>query len=73
MSEVFEPSSLSASVILVHNHPSGDPDPSREDIAVTERLVKAGRVMDIPVLDHVVVGSYGYCSMKEHGAVSFNK
>ena len=64
---------LAASLILVHNHPSGTPDPSREDISVTERLVKAGRVMDIPVLDHVVVGSYGYCSMKEHGAVSFNK
>ena len=44
-----------ASVILAHNHPSGDPSPSREDISVTERLIKCGKVMDIPVLDHIII------------------
>ncbi|MBI4338659.1 MAG: DNA repair protein RadC [Chloroflexi bacterium] len=55
-------------VILVHNHPSGDPTPSPEDIRVTEQLVQAARLLDIEVLDHVVIGrnSYnGYVSMKE--------
>ena len=56
-----------ASIILVHNHPSGDPTPSREDIAVTERLVKAGKVMDLPVLDHIIIGNKKYCSLKEKG------
>lgn len=56
-----------ASIILLHNHPSGDPSPSREDIAVTERLVKAGKVMDIPVLDHIVLGDNRFVSLKEKG------
>jgi len=56
-----------ASIILVHNHPSGDPTPSREDIAVTERLVKAGKIMDIPVLDHIIIGNKIYCSWKKKG------
>ena len=56
-----------ASLILVHNHPSGDPTPSREDIATTERLVKAGKVMGIPVLDHIVLGGHAFLSMKERG------
>ncbi len=55
----------SASIILVHNHPSGVTTPSREDIAMTERLVKAGKILDIPVLDHVIIGECGYCSLKE--------
>jgi DNA repair protein RadC len=54
-------------MILLHNHPSGDPTPSREDIAVTERLVKAGKIMDIPVLDHVVLGRDRFISLKEKG------
>lgn len=54
-----------ASVILVHNHPSGDPSPSREDIAVTARLVKAGKIMDIPILDHVIIGEHSFSSLKE--------
>ena len=58
-----------ASMILLHNHPSGDPTPSREDIAVTERLVKAGKVMDIPVLDHVVIGNERFTSLKEKGLI----
>ena len=54
-----------AGIILVHNHPSGDPKPSREDIAVTERLVKAGKIMDIPIIDHVIIAQQKYLSMKE--------
>ncbi|WP_256202838.1 JAB domain-containing protein [Selenomonas ruminantium] len=56
-----------ASIILVHNHPNGDPTPSREDIVVTERLSKAGKVMDIHILDHIIIGNKSYCSMKEKG------
>lgn len=56
-----------ASIIVAHNHPSGDPSPSREDVAVTERLVKAGKIMDIKVLDHIIIGDSKYLSMKEKG------
>ena len=56
-----------ASMILFHNHPSGDPSPSREDIAVTRRLVKAGAIMDIPVLDHIILGDGRFASLKEKG------
>lgn len=59
-----------ASIILVHNHPSGDPSPSNEDISTTERLVKAGKLMDIPVLDHIIVGDNRYISMKETGLIA---
>ncbi|MCI6159106.1 MAG: DNA repair protein RadC [Selenomonadaceae bacterium] len=67
--EVFRPAIqyAAASVILFHNHPSGDPSPSREDIAVTERLVRAGRIMDIPVLDHIILGERRFLSFKEEG------
>ena len=56
-----------AAVILVHNHPSGDPSPSSEDISLTKRLQQAGRIMDIRVLDHVIIGGDAYCSLKEKG------
>jgi DNA repair protein RadC len=56
-----------AAVILVHNHPSGDPTPSAEDRAVTEQLVAAGRLLDIPVHDHVIVGRGRYVSFAEAG------
>jgi DNA repair protein RadC len=59
----------SASVIFVHNHPSGDPGPSREDIAVTERLVNAGELIGIKVLDHVIIGKDSYTSMMEKGYI----
>lgn len=59
-----------ASMILFHNHPSGDPNPSREDIAVTQRLVKAGRIMDIPVLDHIILGDNRFLSLKERGLLA---
>jgi DNA repair protein RadC len=58
-----------ASVIFVHNHPSGDPSPSREDILITERLVNAGELVGIKVLDHVVIGDEKYTSMMEKGYI----
>ena len=69
--DVFQRAILSnsASVILVHNHPSGDPAPSQEDIELTRRLVEAGKVMDIAVLDHIVIGDGGYASLKEKGLI----
>ena len=56
-----------AAVILVHNHPSGRLDPTPEDLAVTRRLVEAGRILGIEVLDHVIVGGTGYFSFREGG------
>lgn len=57
----------SASIIVAHNHPSGDPTPSPEDINVTKRLVKAGKIMGIEVLDHLVIGDGRFISLKEKG------
>ncbi len=56
-----------ASVILVHNHPSGDPTPSREDLDVTGRLCEAGRIIGIEVLDHIIIGDNKYISLKAKG------
>ena len=56
-----------ASIIVVHNHPSGDPTPSPEDVRVTEMLVDAGKLLDIAVLDHIVIGRNRFVSMKERG------
>jgi len=56
-----------AAVVVVHNHPSGDPTPSPEDVAVTREIVKAGELLGIDVLDHVVIGAGRYVSMKERG------
>lgn len=56
-----------ASVILAHNHPSGDPAPSPEDVDLTRKLVEAGKLLDIPVLDHIVLGDGKYISFKEKG------
>ena len=56
-----------ASIILVHNHPSGDPAPSPEDAALTRAVVQAGKLLDIDVLDHLVIGSGRFVSMKEKG------
>lgn len=57
----------SASLICVHNHPSGDPTPSSEDIELTTRLVEAGTLLGISVLDHLILGSHNFCSLKEKG------
>jgi len=58
-----------ASIILVHNHPSGDPTPSREDVEITRRLIEAGDIMGIAVLDHIVIGDNTYCSLKTKGLI----
>jgi len=67
--EVFGPAVREAAgaMVLVHNHPSGDPRPSDEDVAVTRRLVQAAEVLGIRVLDHVIVGDGVYASFKEEG------
>jgi len=69
--EVFKPAILtsSAGIILVHNHPSGDPTPSRQDIEITRRLVEAGKILGIEVLDHVVIGNNEYKSLKALGQI----
>jgi DNA repair protein RadC len=56
-----------ASIICIHNHPSGDPTPSREDIEVTKRLVECGKIIGIEVLDHLIIGEKKYVSLKEKG------
>ncbi len=70
--EVFRPAILAsaATIVLVHNHPSGDPEPSAEDVEITKRLVRVGELLGIPVLDHVIVSKGGYTSMRERGVVS---
>lgn len=64
--EVFKTAILtsSMSVIAIHNHPSGDPEPSSEDIAVTKQLVEAGKILGIKVLDHIVIGNKRFWSMR---------
>jgi len=57
----------SAALIVVHNHPSGDPTPSAEDVLVTRQIVDAGKLLDIDVLDHLVIGHGRYVSMRERG------
>jgi len=65
--EVFKPAVLhnAAAIICFHNHPSGEPKPSKEDIETTNRLVEAGKIMGIEVLDHIIVGDDKYTSLKE--------
>jgi DNA repair protein RadC len=77
--EVFREAirSATAGVVLAHNHPSGDPTPSMDDIRITKQMVEAGQIVDIKVLDHVILGSPGengsskYVSMREDGIVRF--
>ena len=66
--EVFQKALLAnaVSIILMHNHPSGVTKPSREDIEVTKRLVEAGKIVGVEVLDHIIIGQ-DYCSLKEKG------
>lgn len=67
--ELFRPAIRhnAAALILVHNHPSGDPSPSSEDVRVTREVVKAGKLLDIDVLDHLVIGRGRFVSLKERG------
>lgn len=77
--EVFREAvrSAAACMVLAHNHPSGDPTPSSEDLRITRQLVEAGRVVDIKVLDHVIIGrpgpmhKSGFFSLRESGMVAF--
>jgi DNA repair protein RadC len=67
--EVFRPAVIEAAagVLFVHNHPSGEPTPSREDIEITRRLVETGKILGIRVLDHIVIGDYRYFSFTDNG------
>ena len=69
--EVFQAAieQAAAAVILVHNHPSGDPTPSAEDLALTRRMTEAGEVMGIPVIDHIILGYDKFISLKEEGMI----
>ncbi len=59
--------SAAAALIVVHNHPSGDPAPSPDDIAITRAIVQAGKLLDVEVLDHLIIGRGRYVSLKERG------
>jgi DNA repair protein RadC len=69
--DVFREAMLggAAAVVVFHNHPSGDPGPSPDDVDVTRRLVAAGVLLGIDVVDHIILGDVGYCSLKERGAL----
>jgi DNA repair protein RadC len=55
------------SVVLAHNHPSGDPEPSEDDLKITKRLVEAGKILGIEIIDHIIIGKNNFCSFKEKG------
>jgi DNA repair protein RadC len=67
--EVFRPAVLAsaASIIVVHNHPSGDPEPSEEDMSITRRLAQVGELLGIGLLDHLVIAKRGVVSLRERG------
>ena len=69
--EVFIPAikNSASSVIIAHNHPSGDPQPSEDDLAITKRLVEAGKILGIEVIDHIIVTNDGYFSFKDKGLI----
>jgi len=69
--EVYKGAILSnaASVIFMHNHPSGDPEPSNDDLEITERLEKAGNILGIDVLDHIIVASGGFYSFRQNNLI----
>lgn len=68
--EVFQKALLAnaVSIILMHNHPSGNTEPSREDVQITKRLVEAGNLLGVQVLDHIIIGD-NFCSLKEKGYI----
>lgn len=72
--EVFRPAVVlrASSVIMAHQHPSGDPEPSNDDIRVTRNLIEAGRSLQIPLSDHIIVGDNSYTSIRQRGLANFN-
>ena len=70
--EVFEPaiSGFASTVALVHNHPSGSPEPSEDDLKLTKQLVRAGNILGIEVIDHIIIANDGYRSFKEKGILT---
>ncbi len=69
--EVFQPAVefSAAAIILAHNHPSGDPEPSEDDIEITKRLIESSKVMGLEILDHIIIGGNKYVSLKERGVM----
>lgn len=69
IAEVFKPAiqQNGAAIVIAHNHPSGDPDPSPEDVAITRAIVQSGKLLDISVLDHLIIGNPNWISLKEKG------
>lgn len=69
--EVFRPAIeySAAGIILAHNHPSGEAEPSEVDLALTEQIVEVGKIMEIDVLDHIIIGEEGFVSLKEKGLI----
>ena len=69
VAEIFRPAILAnaSGLIVAHNHPSGEVDPSSHDIRLTEGLVQAGRILDLEVLDHIIIGRDGFASLRERG------
>lgn len=69
--EVFKPAidCLTTAIIAAHNHPSGNPEPSEEDIEITKRLQQAGKILGIELLDHIIIATNGYTSLKERGTL----
>ena len=69
--EVFEPAvrNLAAQIILAHNHPSGDPEPSEDDLEITKRLVESGKILGIEVIDHIIITKTGFISFKEKNLI----
>ena len=59
----------SSGIVITHNHPSGDPTPSREDLKSTERVKNAGKIIGIRLLDHIIIGDNTYCSLNESGQI----
>ena len=69
--EVFEPAvrHLAAQIILAHNHPSGDPEPSEDDLEITKRLTESGKILGIEVVDHIIITKTGFLSFKEKNLI----
>ena len=69
--EVFEPAVryLAAQIVLAHNHPSGDPEPSEDDLEITKRLIESGKILGIEIVDHIIITKTGFTSFKEKNLI----